>query len=134
MTETIIKKRFWIILVIIFLCAFLMPSQFRKGGINQLLLTSIPLSALVLAYFYVFFIKDIPSLERTIIPLILWPVVYFSMTMVTEIVLDLIFNDYEFGVSKTKWTTFFVNLFYYCLITLPVLGLMRLYSLVFPYK
>lgn len=134
MTEKLIKSRFWIILAFIFLSALLMPSQFRKGGINDLLLTLIPVSALVLSFFYVFFLRNIPPQERMIIPIILWPVVYFSMTMVFEIVLDLIFDEYELGVSKTEATTFFVNLFYYCLITMPILGLMKMYSIFFPYK
>lgn len=134
MTERLINKRFWIILGIILMCSFLMPSQFRKGGISHILLITVPVSALVLAYLYVFFLRNIPSLEKTLIPLLLWPVVYFSMTTVTEIILNMVFDDYEFAISITKGATFLVNLLYYSLITLPVLGLTKIYSFIFPHS
>jgi len=133
-TKRVIKWRLWIVLVIVLVWAFLTPSQFQKGGISNALLAAIPVISLVLSYFYVFFLQDIPIQEKAIIPLILLPIVYLIMTIVTENTLDSIFDDYEFGVTRTKGTTFLVNAVYYSLITLPILGLTGIYSMVFPYN
>ena len=133
MTENFIRNRFWLVFITILICACLTPTQFQKGGINNTLVILIPISALALAYFYAFFLKNIPALERIIIPLILWPVVYLVITFVTEGALDRIFDDYEFGVTQTRATTVVVNLFYYSLISLPILGLTRIYSKIFRY-
>src|SRR5688572_2653516 len=106
LTESLIRHRFWIVCVTIILCAFLTPSQFQKGGIGSLLLTAIPVSALLLVYSYVVFLTDMPIQERVIIPIILWTVGYISMTILTEQILDAVFDDYNFGVNQTELTTF----------------------------
>lgn len=134
LTDTVIRNRFWIICFIIIMFSFLNPSQFQKGGISDVLLKSIPLSALILSYFYVFFLKDITVVEKTIIPFVLLPLVYITITIFSEITLNAIFDDYNIGVNKTKSTTFLVNLFYYSLITFPILALTNMYAKMFPYK
>lgn len=133
-TDTLVGNRVWIVVIVILICALMTPSQFQKGGISRPLLIAIPVAALLLSYLYTFFLSDIPTRERLIVPFILWPVVYISITFMTETLLDRIFDDYEFAVKETRLITFLVNLFYYALITLPVFGLTRIYCRMFRYK
>jgi hypothetical protein len=125
----IIRNRIWIILAVILLGAIIIPSQFRKGGIDSDLLFSIPVVILVLGYLYISPFKTISITEKVLIPLILGPVIYFIVTTLMHKILDRIFNDYNMDVDRTMITEFCVNLLYFCSLTLPLIGIMKIYQL-----
>jgi hypothetical protein len=130
MTEkAIIKNRFLFILIVLIASAILMPSQFRKGGIDSNLLNSIPISVLILGYLYILPIKSLALAEKILMPLILSAVIYSVVTILTYGILNRVFDDYNMEVEKTVSTKFFVNLLYFSSMVFPLVGLIKVYHL-----
>ena len=129
MKHQLIKKRIWIILSIILLFSLLNHSQFQKGGIDRIALILVPLGSLVLTYFYALPMRGLSKTEKFLIPLIILPVIYFVVLVVVEAILENIFHDYELNIMTNQSARVLVNVGYYSILTISMIGVCRLYYL-----
>jgi hypothetical protein len=109
------------------LSAFIVPSQFQKGGIDSDLLFLIPIVNLILAYIYFLPMQELTVVERIILPPCVWFVNYFIMTTVTGKILNTFDYDYDIKIMGSQQLTILVNLLYFTLLTFPLIGILKLY-------
>ena len=127
MQDHLFRKRIWLIAAIIVLSAFVVPSQFQKGGIDSDILFLIPIVNLILAYIYFLPMQELAVVERTILPPCVWFVNYFIMTIVTGKILNTFDYDYDIKIMFSQQLTIAVNLLYFILLTFPLIGMLKLY-------
>jgi hypothetical protein len=127
MRDHLFRKRIWLIAAIIVLSAFVVPSQFQKGGIDSDILFLIPIVNLILAYIYFLPMQELAVVERTILPPCVWFVNYFIMTTITGKILDTFDYDYDIKIMFSQQLTIAVNLLYFILLTFPLIGMLKLY-------
>ena len=127
MRDHLFRKRIWLIAAIIVLSAFVVPSQFRKGGIDSDILFLIPIVNLIVAYIYFLPMQELAVVERTILPPCVWVVNYFIMTTITRKILDTFDYDYDIKIMFSQQLTIAVNLLYFILLTFPLIGMLKLY-------
>jgi hypothetical protein len=127
MRDHLFRKRIWLIAAIIVLSAFVVPSQFQKGGIDSDILFLIPIVNLILAYIYFLPMQELAVVERTILPPCVWFVNYFIMTTITGKILNTLDYDYDIKIMFSQQLTIAVNLLYFILLTFPLIGMLKLY-------
>jgi hypothetical protein len=127
MRDHLFRKRIWLIAAIIVLSAFVVPSQFQKGGIDSDILFLIPIVNLILAYIYFLPMQELAVVERTILPPCVWFVNYFIMTTITGKILNTFDYDYDIKIMFSQQLTIAVNLLYFILLTFPLIGMLKLY-------
>lgn len=127
------KTRAWIILAVIVAFAILNPTIFRDynwAEEDQVLLETILtfVASLALTYFYFLPVKTIPRAEKFIMPAVLWPFTCVVMSVLMKNIFDRVFpSEYDTGADNTEVARTITNLVYYLLLTVPLIGLMKLY-------